>query len=192
MIRAFSQIQDKKLTVSSKLRQFSRQIHLWLAVTILIPSVIVIGSGILLQIKKQSDWIQPPTLKGQSNEPGISFSHLLDVVKSIPELEVSDWEQVERVDVRPNKGLIKVLVSNNWEAQIDGQTGEILQVAYRRSDIIEAIHDGSWFADAAKLWLFLPAGIVLLFMWCSGSILLFTTLKSKYKKSTSRKSRQLP
>lgn len=177
--------------MSSKLRQFSRQIHLWLAVTILIPSVIVIGSGILLQVKKQSDWIQPPTLKGQAKEPDISFAHLLDVVKSIPELEVSDWEQVDRIDVRPNKGIIKVLVSNNWEAQIDGQTGEILQVAYRRSDIIEAIHDGSWFADAAKLWLFLPAGIVLLFMWCSGIILVFTTLKSKYKKSNSRKSRQL-
>lgn len=175
--------------VRNKLRQISRQTHLWLAMIILLPSVIVIGSGILLQIKKQSDWIQPPTLKGSATTPSISFEQILQVAQSIPELQVTSWEQIDRLDVRPKKGLIKVLGVNDWEAQIDAQTGDILQVAYRRSDTIEAIHDGSWFADAAKLWLFLPAGIILFIMWCSGSILFFTTMKSKLKKKRIHASR---
>ena len=176
----------------SKLRQFSRQTHLWLALLILIPSVIVIGSGILLQVKKQSDWIQPPTQKGQAKQPSIQFEKVLAVSSSIPELNVTSWEQIDRLDVRPDKGMIKVLSINNWEAQIDAETGDVLQVAYRRSDIIEAIHDGSWFAKSAKLWLFLPAGILLFVIWCSGFVLLYTTLKSKYKKRSNQTRRGLP
>lgn len=173
--------------VSVKLRQFSRKVHLWLALVILVPAIIVISSGILLQIKKQSDWIQPPTLNGQASAPSIAFDELLVVAKSIPQLQISGWEDVDRLDVRPDKGLIKVQATNHFEAQIDAVSGDILQVAYRRSDIIEAIHDGSWFTESAKLWLFLPAGILLFVIWCSGTVLVFTTLKSKYKKDTVRK-----
>ncbi|MEW9799297.1 PepSY domain-containing protein [Alteromonas sp. CYL-A6] len=175
--------------MSGKLRQFSRHIHLWLALAILVPSVIVIGSGILLQVKKQSDWIQPPTQKGQSTAPGISFERILEVAASVEPLNVSGWQDIDRLDVRPDKGLIKVQAVNHWEAQIDAQTGALLQVAYRRSDIIESIHDGSWFADAAKLWLFLPAAILLFIMWCTGTVLMYTTLKSKYKKQHARRGR---
>ena len=173
-------------------RQVSRQIHLWFALAILIPTVIVIGSGILLQVKKEFDWIQPPTQKGQvlstnSSEPTISFEQILLASQSIPELEVKSWDDIERLDVRPGKKMLKILANNQWEAQLDANSGEVLQVAYRRSDTIEAIHDGSWFAEPAKLWLFLPAAILLFCMWGSGTILLFTTLKSKYKKRQFKK-----
>lgn len=166
----------------NKLRQISRKIHLWLALAILIPCVIVIGSGILLQIKKQSDWIQPPTQKGQAAEPSIPFEEILAIAKSVPELAIQSWHDIDRLDVRPDKGMLKIQAINHWEAQIDAASGEVLQVAYRRSNTIEAIHDGSWFAKPVKLWLFLPAGVLLLIMWCSGCVLLYTTLKSKYKK----------
>ncbi|MDC8831075.1 PepSY-associated TM helix domain-containing protein [Alteromonas gilva] len=170
----------------NQLRQLSRQLHLWTALLILVPSLIVIGSGLLLQIKKQSDWIQPPTQRGTAQQPAIPFSEVLHIAQTIPELDVTGWQQIDRLDVRPDKGIIKVFANNRWEAQIDAQSGEILQVAYRRSDIIESIHDGSWFAERAKLWLFLPAGILLFVMWCSGLVLLISTLKSKYKKRTYR------
>ncbi|GFD86872.1 hypothetical protein KUL150_29310 [Alteromonas sp. KUL150] len=47
--------------MSSTLRRLSRSLHLWLSLVIFIPVVIVIGSGLLLQVKKEFDWIQPPT-----------------------------------------------------------------------------------------------------------------------------------
>lgn len=148
------------------------------------PSVIVIGSGILLQIKKEFSWIQPPTQKGSAASPRLPFEHMFDIVVSIPEMQVRDWSHIERIDVQPRKGVVKIQASNHWEAQLDATTGELLQLAYRRSDIIEAIHDGSWFADEAKLWVFLPSAFLLLIIWCSGTVLLVTTLKSKYKKKT--------
>lgn len=178
--------------MANTFRQVSRQIHLWFALAILIPTLIVIGSGILLQVKKEFDWIQPPTQKGQvlnanSSEPTITFEKILLVSQSIPELEVKSWDDIDRLDVRPGKRMLKILANNQWEAQLDADSGEVLQVAYRRSDTIEAIHDGSWFAEPAKLWLFLPAAILLFCMWVSGTILLFTTLKSKYKKRQFKK-----
>ena len=78
------------------------------------------------------------------------------------------WDDIDRLDVRPGKGMLKVRCNSGIEVQIDTETGDVLQVARRRSDLIESIHDGSWFHDAAKLWLFLPAAAVLFALWISG------------------------
>ena len=63
--------------------------------------------------------------------------------------------------VRPGKGVVKVRGKNGWEVQVDTKTGEVLQTAIRRSDLIESIHDGSYFHESLKLWVFLPSGVVL-------------------------------
>jgi len=53
--------------------------------------------------------------------------------------------------------------------KLDLGSGRVLQTAYRRSDLIESIHDGSFFGgDWTKLGVFLPTGIVLLLLWCGG------------------------
>lgn len=169
-----------------RLRQLSRSLHLWGALVIFIPIVIVMGSGLLLQVKKQVEWIQPVTQKGQHKVPTISFETVLQSAVGVTEAEITSWEDVDRLDVRPAKGIIKVLSKNNIEIQIDGHTGAILQVAYRRSDTIEAIHDGSWFFEGAKLWVFLPVAIVLLFLWLSGLVMLYTTLKSRFRRKKAR------
>lgn len=86
-------------------------------------------------------------------------------------MEVRSWADVNRIDIRPSKGMLKVWAKSNWEAQIDISTAEVLQVAYRRSDMIESIHDGSWLHEGVKLWIFLPAGLTLLLLWMTGMYL---------------------
>lgn len=171
------------------LRKVSRRFHLWVSLSIFIPVVIVIGSGLLLQVKKEIDWIQPPTQKVAQAKPTIDFDHILTIVKQVPEADVNGWEDIDRLDVRPDKGIIKVRTKNQWEVQLNASNGAILQVAYRRTDTIEAIHDGSWFFEGAKLWLFLPAAVLLLVLWLTGIVMLFTTLKSKYRKQYFRSQR---
>ena len=39
-------------------KKVNRQIHYWGSVIIIIPVIIVIGSGLLLQVKKQFPWVQ--------------------------------------------------------------------------------------------------------------------------------------
>ncbi len=75
---------------------------------------------------------------------------------------MSGWKDIERIDVRPGHGAAKVQCKNHWEVQIDLSTGDVLSSTYRRSDLIESLHDGSFFSDAAKLWIFLPNGLILL------------------------------
>lgn len=101
------------------------------------------------------------------------FDSVLAIAKSIPELDVSNWLDIDRLDVRPDDGFIKIRGTNGWEAQIDSHTGEILQVAQRRTDVIEAIHDGSWFHNKAKLWIFLPSAGVVTILWLTGIYLFF-------------------
>ncbi len=101
----------------------------------------------------------------------ITMGAILEACQSVPEAGVVSWGDISRVDIRPSRGMMKVLVKNNWEVQIDFQTGQVLQVAYRRSDLIESFHDGSWFGDWAKMGLFLPAGLILLVLWVTGLVL---------------------
>jgi hypothetical protein len=63
---------------------------------------------------------------------------------------------------------------------VDLGTGRVLQHAYRRSDLIESIHDGSFFGgNWTKLGLFLPAGLMLLFLWISGLFLFLDSARSE-------------
>jgi len=130
--------------------------------------MIMIGTGIILMLKKEVPWIQPPTKRGTSTQLAVSFDRILEAAKTVPQAEIASWDDVDRLDVRPGKGVVKVRGKNRWEIQIDTQTGEVLQVAVRRSDLIESIHDGSYFHDSVKLWVFLPAGVLLAVLVITG------------------------
>ena len=63
----------------------------------------------------------------------------------------------------------------------------MLSSTYRRSDLIESLHDGSWFGDLAKYWIFLPNGLILLFLWVSGLYLFWIPFGAKRKKKRKQK-----
>ena len=151
-----------------KLSKLTRVSHRWGSIIALLPLMIIIASGIILQLKKVSPYVQPPTQRGAGTEPAIGFDRIFEVARSVPEAEIESWEDVDRLDVRPGEGVVKVRCKNRYEVQIDTETAEILHVAVRRSDLIESIHDGSYFNDHFKLWVFLPAGIVLAMLVTTG------------------------
>ena len=127
---------------------------------------------------------QPALLVDVSLE---GFEDLFIAAQGVPELELESWADLERVDVKAGKGIVKFVAANNWEAQIDTDTGEVLQVAFRRSDIIEKLHDGSFFASWVKRFIFLPVGIVLLVMWGTGIYLFILPHWKRYQKKQRRK-----
>lgn len=173
-----------------KLQKLLRQVHHWGSPLIMLPLALVIGTGILLMLKKDIAWIQPPTARGEAPAavPAQSFAALFETAQAIPELELQDWRGLDRVDVKPGKGVIKFVASNRWEAQIDTETGEVLQVAYRRSDLIESLHDGSFFSDGVKRYVFLPSGVVLLVLWGTGIYLFILPHWKRWQKRRRRAS----
>ena len=166
-----------------------RKIHHWGSICIALQLGVAIVAGIFLMLKKEVDWIQPPTRSGASLTPTATFADMLAAVKGVPEAKVEDWRDLARVDLKPDKGVVKFVSANNWEIQVDATTADVLQVAFRRSDIIEHIHDGSYLAGWTKLFLFLPSGMVLLVLWGSGLYMFFQPYVVKARKRRAKRAR---
>jgi uncharacterized iron-regulated membrane protein len=145
-----------------------RRLHRWATVLVVVPFLVVLVTGLLLQVKKEVAWIQPPTQRGSGAVPTLPFEAILAAAATAKEAGIAGWDDVDRLDVRPGKGVVKVRATNGYEVQLDAQTGAVLHVAKRRSDVIEALHDGSWFHDAAKLWIFLPSAVLVFGLWGTG------------------------
>lgn len=180
------------LLAEFRMNRWFRWAHRWGSILIGIPLLVVILTGVLLQVKKQLTWVQPPTIRGMEKKPTLSWDQLLEQVKGVPEAGVQSWEDVDRIDVRVGHGVAKVQSKNSWEVQVDLASGSVLQVAYRRSDWIEAMHDGSWFGgDLVKLGIFLPSAIVLLGLWLTGIYLFFMPILKRRQNRRDRKTRQI-
>jgi len=152
-----------------------------------LPLLVMITSGLLLQSKKHWTWVQPAELRGTGSSPLLDLEGILTAVKQLRDHQVQSWDDVNRLDVRPGRGVVKVWLNNGWEVQVDLGTGRVLQSAYRRSDLIEAIHDGSIFGgDWTKLGLFLPAGVVVLLLWLSGMWMWWVTFAGKRRRAQVR------
>ena len=158
----------------------NRKVHYWAAAIIAIPALVLLASGLLLQSKKHWSWVQPTEHRGTGKVPVIDLNQVLQSVRNDPELGVTTWDDVNRIDVRPGRGVAKVWLHSGYEVQVDLGTGRIMHTAYRRSDLIEAIHDGSFFGgDWVKLGVFLPTGMTLLLLWGTGIWMWWVTFANK-------------
>lgn len=147
--------------------------HKWLGTGLALLLFISAITGVLLALKKDVAVIQPPTIKGQNKD--LSTWIPLQQIDSIAyhALVAAHPEQatnkVDRLDVRPSKGVVKVLFDQGyWEVQVDGGNGKVLSIARRHSDWIEALHDGSIISDLFKLISMNILGIGLVILLITG------------------------
>lgn len=164
------------------MNRWMRKLHRWGAVACAFPLLLVIVTGLLLQVKKQLTWVQPATRSGSVSQPEISFDRILEVALTVQEAEVRSWADIVRLDIQPKKGVAKVQCKNQWELQIDLGNADVLSSAYRRSDWIESLHDGSFFSDWAKLGVFLPSSLLLLSLWFTGAWLWWLPIQVRLRK----------
>ncbi|MFY8037539.1 MAG: DNA mismatch repair protein, partial [Cyclobacteriaceae bacterium] len=133
--------------------------------------------------------LQPPTQKGSSVNLSewVSFDRVVSTAHHALDSVAHVSGEIEKLDVRIDKGVIKVIYLNYWEVQIDGKTGKALSVAQRPSDWIEHIHDGSIISDNFKLLYTNYTGWSLLILSITGFWLWFGPRKirnEKMKKSS--------
>lgn len=169
--------------------RWTRKIHRWTGLSLLVFFVLLALSGILLGWKKNSmGYILPDTKKGQSTElqnwlPIDSLSRLALAASN----KYLGQSEIDRIDIRPEKGVAKFTFKGHYlEIQIDGSTGEVLQSSIRRSDWIEQIHDGSivdltlgWKAGIFKIMYTSIMGISLLIFAATGFWLWYGPKKMK-------------
>lgn len=173
-----------------KINKWSRKLHRAGSLAVVLPFTCVIVTGLVLQVKKQSAWVQPTTAR--SADPGlvIGWDGLLASAASVPESGIASWDDVDRVDVRPARGIAKVRSNSRWEVQVDTNTGAVLDSAYRRSDLIESLHDGSFFGEWVKLGVFLPSGLIVAGLLVTGIRLWWMPHAARLRKKRAGASRE--
>ncbi len=154
----------------SSLRQF-RSFHKWIGTSVVLFMLVTSTTGILLGWKKNVALLQPPTLKGQSVDASrwVSFETITNSSLRAIDSVTHEENPIDRLDVRYDKGIIKVLFTKGyWEVQMDPTTGKVLSVAQRHADWIEHVHDGSILSDLFKLLYTTYMGLGLLFLSITG------------------------
>ncbi len=182
-----------------KFYSLNRKLHLWGSIITGIPIFIVIVTGIFIQVRRQVDWIQPPTQKTKTKyDVRITYDQIIQNAKSAPQMSVSGWEDIYLLDLRPNKGIVKVRTNTRWEAQMDLVTGQTIQVMKRHNDWLTLIHEGVWATpfnvdEGINLRhnVFLLANIVFTFLLVSGFWMLLKPIRREVKNLFSKKRTKL-
>jgi hypothetical protein len=138
-------------TQQAKIIRGFRWLHRKIAVALFIFFLLISITGLLLGIKKHSGLLAP-TQKGASSNLSdwLSFDSLhKNAVRYLHDSVSADLSgDVDRMDVRPSKGIIKFSFKGHYTGlQLDGTTGQLLLVEKRKSDFIEDLHDGSILDD---------------------------------------------
>ena len=58
-------------------RILNRKLHRWGAIATALPFLLVIITGLLLQLKKQLPWVQPPEQRTPNTVPSLSMEQIL-------------------------------------------------------------------------------------------------------------------
>jgi uncharacterized iron-regulated membrane protein len=151
------------------IRDGARRLHGLLASFVGVPSAVILISGVTLQLRQDFDWIQPRAKVGKSlGIPTLPLSVAFERARAVSEADVLDWNDITSMEIKPARGLIQIRARNGYEVQLDGTTGEVLAAAPRRTGMLIELHQGSFFHPLVMKWVFLPAGLGLIFIWGTG------------------------
>ena len=133
----------------AKILRLFRKVHRITGAMLFLFFFIIAITGILLGLKSNSNGlILPNTEQGTTSNlkkwlpiDSLHNKAILILQDSIsPNLSL----ELDRIDIRKNKGVVKFIFENHyWEIQLDGATGELLNIGKRHSDLIEDIHDAT-------------------------------------------------
>jgi hypothetical protein len=130
------------------LRTF-RKVHRLTGALLFVFFFIVAVTGVFLGWKKHSGGaLLPKSYKGISTD--LKTWQPIDTLNRMATQVLKDSidpnlsTELSRIDIRKSKGMLKFIYSeHNWEIQLDGTTGGLLNIGRRHSDWIENVHDGS-------------------------------------------------
>ncbi|MFH1842388.1 MAG: PepSY-associated TM helix domain-containing protein [bacterium] len=175
-----------------RLPKIMRVTHKWTGVFLTVFLLNLAVTGFLLLQKKQYDWLQPDTQEGAAGgvEDFITSAELIEVVLQQGHPGFQTLADIDRIDFRPDKRIHKVRSRRSFaEIQVDAVTGQVLNVAERRSDLLENIHDGSFLAHWFHLWIMPLAALGLVFLCGSG---LYLWLRPVLSRNNSQSNHQPP
>jgi len=164
-----------------KLRSIHKYVGLFACLFLLVLSV----TGFLLAVKGRMDWVRPETKQGAevtSLAEIVGMQEVADAAFSAGFKELQKMEDIDRLEFHAEDRIFKVISKKGYrEVQVDGATGKVLSTGQRNDQLLEDLHDLSFFADAAHSW-GLPAVAVGLFVLsCSGLVMYLVPVARRAK-----------
>ena len=141
-------VKSGKRKQQAKILRIARKLHRISGISLFLFFFIVSVTTLLLGWKKDSNYLLAATQTGSTPElkEWLSLDSLSTIAEGVMKKTFEDEKQfeVDRMDVRQKDGIVKVSFKDTyWGLQLDGATGETLDLSVRRADFIEDIHDGS-------------------------------------------------
>lgn len=161
-----------------------RVLHRWAGLLGSLFLVLIAVTGFLLALKRRFVWIQPPTAQGTlAND--FSNAAPLDAITGaalrlgLPELQGP--EDIGRMELHSDRGIYKLISERGFhEVQVDAVTAKVLSVGRRNDQLIEAIHDLSFFSPWVRDWVLPIVALVLLGLGLTGIYLFFTPIYRRW------------
>jgi uncharacterized iron-regulated membrane protein len=138
--------------------------HAYVGLVAALPLLVIVVTGLILQLRNQFEGIQPKTVTIKLVE-GKSALSMEEVLAKFPQ------GNVEQIIYRPRKGNYSVRLKDGSEVQMHPQTGEVVKDSPRRSGFLIDIHQGSWLGPLGQYVVHFGAGLSLIFLLFSGVLL---------------------
>lgn len=153
--------------------------HRYFSMIFLLPLLLIAVTGFLLSIRSYTPWIQAPAVKATPGWPSVNLETLWVKAQNISDADLKTFNNLKSIEIRPKSGTIHFRAQNGYEIQFDGQTGEILSSAKRWTPFLVKIHEGTFLPNLLKNIIFIPAGLVLIFLSMTGLYIFLKSLKAK-------------
>lgn len=172
---------QKKAAASLRFAKFSRKVHKWSGILLVLFAIIISISGSFIAFKSHLEYLQPSNksgVKGDLNSM-ISASNVVSIILALQLPEAQKISDINRIELRPNKRMYKVRLEakDNWssprEIQIDAITGAVLNVGLRGDQLWSDIHSFAVFGEFTKLFVMSMTGLSLLWLSLTGFYLFF-------------------
>ena len=131
--------------------------HLWLGVIFTAALIVISVTGILLNHKRglglMPDVPHEPTGAFSGSLPLDSLAAIALRAVALPNAEPATLGDVDRMDVRPRDGYVKVRMrdAESTEVTVDLATGRVLHVGPRGDVFLEKLHSGEIFGGRGVL-----------------------------------------
>jgi len=177
---------------AAKFAKFSRFTHKWMSVLLGLAILVISLSGLLLTFKKDLEYLQPATHKGEKGNISqfLPPHRIAEAVLALNLPEAQSLDDINRIELRPSKRMWKVRLeaSSNFssprEIQVDAVSGKILNLGLRGDQLWMDVHSFMVFGSKATSYTtMIMSGLTLFWLILTGYYLFFYPYWMKARKA---------
>lgn len=152
-----------------------RKWHRVIGLIISMPMLLTCITGTFLIMRSHLSFIQP----SKTNKQSISLFSIAPVSEVLRVAEKKQKGKITSIIFYPKKGYFSVRTDSDYEMRLHGESLKILTEGPKLTGWLIKLHEGSFFSEIVRDYIFLPSAFGLLILIVSG---IYIYIEPKYKK----------